>query len=124
MIPAAAIGYDWLYRFLSSHDRAVVRNAIVEKGLNAGLKVYASGGWWTKSPFNWNQVCNGGLTAGALAVADKEPTIAGEVLEEARASVPLAMASFGPDGGWAEGPGYWDYATAYNVFISRPSRPL
>ena len=26
------------------------------------------------------------------------------------------MASFAPDGGWPEGPGYWDYATQYNVF--------
>jgi len=116
MTHAAAIGYDWLYRFLPSHDRAVVRRAIVEKGLSAGLKVYASGGRWTKTEFNWNQVCNGGLALGALAVADKEPTIAREVLEATRASVPLAMASFGPDGGWAEGPGYWDYATAYNTF--------
>ena len=27
------------------------------------------------------------------------------------------MASFAPDGGWAEGPGYWNYATEYNVFF-------
>ena len=26
------------------------------------------------------------------------------------------MRSFAPDGGWAEGPGYWAYATHYNVF--------
>jgi len=116
MTHAAAIGYDWLYNFLSSHDRAVVRKAIVEKGLNAGLKVYASAGRWTKTEFNWNQVCNGGLALGALAVADEEPAIAREVLDATRASVPLAMASFGPDGGWAEGPSYWDYATAYNTF--------
>jgi hypothetical protein len=25
------------------------------------------------------------------------------------------MASYAPDGGWNEGPGYWDYATRYNV---------
>jgi hypothetical protein len=116
MTHAAAIGYDWLYHFLPSHDRAIIRTAIVEKGLNAGLKVYDSGGRWTKTQFNWNLVCNDGLALGALAVADQEPKIAGEVLEAARASVPLAMASFAPDGGWPEGPSYWDYATAYNVF--------
>jgi heparinase II/III-like protein len=116
MTHAAAIGYDWLYHFLSVQDRAVIRGAIVTKGLQAGLKVYAGGRSWTKTPFNWNQVCNGGMTLGALAIADEEPKIAREVLEDARASVPHAMASFAPDGGWAEGPGYWDYATAYNVY--------
>jgi heparinase II/III-like protein len=116
MTHAAAIGYDWLYHYLSARERAVIRKAIVTKGLDAGLKVYAEGGWWTKSEFNWNQVCNGGMTVGALAVADEEPIIAREILENARASLPLAMASFAPDGGWAEGPGYWDYATAYNVY--------
>jgi heparinase II/III-like protein len=116
MTHAAAIGYDWLYHFLSAEDRTVIRKAIVTKGLEAGLKVYGDGGWWTKTPFNWNQVCNGGMTLGALAIADEEPEIAREVLQDARASIPLAMASFAPDGGWAEGPGYWDYATAYNVY--------
>ena len=62
MTHAAAIGYDWLYRFLPSRDRAVVRKAIVEKGLKAGLEVYAVPGRWTKTEFNWNQICNGGLT--------------------------------------------------------------
>jgi len=116
MTHAAAIGYDWLFHSLSAHDRAVIGNGIVTKGLEAGLKVYVDGGWWTLSPFNWNQVCNGGMTLGALAVADEEPKIARNVLEHARASIPIAMASFAPDGGWAEGPAYWDYATAYNVY--------
>jgi hypothetical protein len=30
-------------------------------------------------------------------------------------SIQLAMAEYGPDGAWAEGPGYWSYATTYNV---------
>ena len=29
--------------------------------------------------------------------------------------LPLAMAEFAPDGAWEEGPGYWNYATVYNV---------
>jgi len=28
---------------------------------------------------------------------------------------PRAMTQYAPDGGWAEGPGYWHYATSYNV---------
>jgi hypothetical protein len=115
MTNALAVGYDWLHGFLGPDDRAAIRRAIVEKGLEPGLKVYASGKGWPTYVHNWNQVCNGGLTAGALAVADEEPEIARRVVDHARVSIALAMKSFAPDGGWAEGPGYWNYATRYNV---------
>ena len=64
---------------------------------------------------NWNQVCNGGIGMGALALADVEPDLAGETLHGALESIQLAMAEFAPDGAWQEGPGYWNYATLYNV---------
>jgi hypothetical protein len=117
MTNALAVGYDWLHGFLGPDDRALVRRAIVEKGLEPGLKIYASGRGWPTYDHNWNQVCNGGLTAGALAVADEEPETARQVIDHARASIVRAMRSFAPDGGWAEGPGYWNYATRYNVYF-------
>ncbi|HEV2350111.1 MAG TPA: heparinase II/III family protein [Terriglobia bacterium] len=117
MTNAAAIGYDWLYDDLSPQDRSTIRHAIVENGIKAGLDAYAQRAWWTRTEFNWNQVCNGGLTAGALAVAEDEPGLARELIEKTRASIPIAMRSYAPDGGWAEGPGYWNYATEYNVFF-------
>jgi len=117
MTHALAIGYDWLYDWLSPEDRATLRTAIVEKGLKQALPFYREGRWWAVSPFNWNQVCNGGITIGALAVADEEPELAEEVVAAALKSIPRAMASYAPDGGWAEGPGYWHYATSYNVFF-------
>ena len=39
----------------------------------------------------------------------------GKILHHALTSVQLAMQSYAPDGGWGEGPGYWGYATSYNV---------
>ncbi|HLY63368.1 MAG TPA: heparinase II/III family protein [Terriglobia bacterium] len=117
MTNAAAIGYDWLYDYLSPEDRATIRRAIVENGIKAGLEAYAQKAWWTKTEFNWNQVCNGGLTAGALAAADEEPDLARELIDKTRASIPIAMESYAPDGGWAEGPGYWNYATDYTVYF-------
>ena len=116
MTAALGIGYDWLYETGSPEDRAAVRQAIVGKGLKPGLECYrgkARYGWWVQSRFNWNQVCNGGLAQGALAVADEEPAIAAEILESGLKSAPAAMASFGIDGGWAEGPGYWGYTMMY-----------
>ena len=116
MTCAFGIGYDWLYSFLSDAQRAQVRQAIVEKGLQEGLNCYrgkASYGWWTRAHHNWSQVCNGGLAVGALAVADEEPAVAAEVLTSGLKAVQGAMANFGVDGGWNEGPGYWDYTLRY-----------
>ncbi|MDA1278147.1 MAG: heparinase II/III family protein [Verrucomicrobia bacterium] len=56
---------------------------------------------------------------GALALADEEPGLAGAFLHNACVSIQLAMAEYAPDGAWAEGPGYWNYATTYNaVFLA------
>jgi hypothetical protein len=112
---ALALGYDWLFDVLSKDERETIRKALVEKGLKPGLDVYRGKGWWAKCDHNWNQVCNGGLVTAALAIADEEPEVAGQVVAFSRDSIPRAMASYAPDGGWSEGPGYWSYATAYNV---------
>jgi len=117
MSHAFAIGYDWLYDYLTPQERQKIREALIEKGLKPSLKIYDADGWWAKTAFNWNQVCNGGMTIGALAVADEEPQLAGHIVASAVRSIPRAMASYAPDGGWAEGPGYWSYATRYNVFF-------
>jgi len=117
MTHALAIGYDWLYDELSPDDRAAIRSAIIEKGLKPAAACYLEKRWWVTSNFNWNQVCNGGIGIGALALADEEPDLAGYILNQALESLPLAMASYAPDGGWAEGPGYWHYATSYNVYL-------
>ncbi len=116
MTNALAIGYDWLFDFLSAADRAAIRRAIVEKGLREGQRAYTKRDSWTQARHNWNPVCNGGMAAGALAVADEEPELAREILARTKGSIAIAMRSYAPDGGWPEGPGYWGYATRYNVF--------
>jgi hypothetical protein len=115
MTHALAIAYDWLYDTWSESQRGVIRQAIVRLGLEPGRKVYRSGKGWPTCDHNWNQVCNGGMTLGALAVGDEEPRLAEEILRDAVASVPRAMHNYAPDGAWGEGPGYWGYATAYDM---------
>ncbi len=117
MTHAFAIGYDWLYPALTDAQRAMIRTAIIEKGLKPGLDAYngARYGWWRNADHNWNQVCNGGLVLGALAIADEEPQLAGQIIHHALLSLPRAMRSFAPDGGWEEGPGYWDYTLRYTL---------
>lgn len=114
---AVAIGYDWLFDAWDTRQREQLRTGIVELGLRPGREGYCSGAWWSTSKHNWNQVCHGGLAVGALAIADTQPELAEEILHTALTHLPLAMAQFAPDGGWGEGPGYWRYATEYNVYL-------
>ncbi len=115
MTHAFAIGYDWLYHDLSPDDRATIKQAIVDKGLVPARQAYEDDEWWTDDAFNWNNVCNGGIAIGALAVADEEPDLARWLLYRNVTNLPFALESYAPDGAWAEGPGYWGYATHYTV---------
>ncbi|HEX6210825.1 MAG TPA: heparinase II/III family protein [Methylomirabilota bacterium] len=118
MTNALAIGYDWLFDELSVEERVTIRGAIVEKGLRPGVQAYEQNAWWAvEGRNNWTQVCNGGLLAGALAVADEEPALAARILERVQGEgMKRRLALYAPDGGDEEGPGYWDYATSYTVF--------
>lgn len=113
MTTALAIGYDWLYDWLSPESRKVIEDAIIEKGLLASDNKR----WWSRSHNNWNQVCNGGLVMGALAVYERDPELAQKVIKDALAGNPNAQASYGPDGVYPEGYGYWEYGTNYEVVL-------
>lgn len=115
MTHAFAIGYDWLYDYWKPEQRDLLRASMVEKGIKLANDIQSKNTWWARAHHNWNQVCNGGIGLGALALADVEPAVCGEFLHAALKSIQLAMREYGPDGAWAEGPGYWHYATSYNV---------
>jgi len=118
MSNAVGIGYDWFYDALDKPTRETIRQGLIRLGLEPGLKAYkgARYGWWRKSECNWNQVCNMGLSVGALAIADTDPDCAGEILHNAVASLPIALREYAPDGAWGEGTGYWSYATRYTTY--------
>ena len=113
MTTALAIGYDWLYDWLSPESRKIIEDAIIEKGLRAAD--YKK--WWSRSHNNWNQVCNGGLVMGALAVYERVPELAQKVIHEALKGNPKAQSAYGPDGIYPEGYGYWEYGTNYEVVL-------
>lgn len=122
MVYAFAIGYDWLYDYWTADQKRIIKSALMEKGLARALWAYEGNAtqgtsWWPKVGHNWNQVCNGGIGVGALAIADEEPKLATAILKYVVEYLPLAMKHFAPDGAWNEGPGYWGYATRYNVAI-------
>jgi len=113
---AFAVGYDWLA--WSDEQKRILRDAIVEKGLRPALESYHRNerSWsnrhgWVNAEHNWNMVCNGGIGMGALALLPEEPDLCKEILANAIKSLPRAMQHFAPDGGWSEGPHYWNYGT-------------
>jgi hypothetical protein len=111
MTAALAIGYDWCHDALDEATRTRIRQAIVEHGLRPSLK----GGWWVRTTNNWNQVCHGGLSLGALAIHEHHAELAARILTRAVRNLPRAMHEYAPDGAYPEGPGYWRYGTTYNV---------
>lgn len=115
MSHAVGLGYDWLYPYLDGETRKKIKAALIKNGLEPGLSAYKKT-WWAQSEFNWNQVCNGGMIIGALAIAETDPTYAEQIIPAAVRSLPLALKSYGPDGAWGEGPGYWSYATHYTAY--------
>ena len=119
MTAACAVGYDWLYDVWTDEQRATLRRALVDKGLQPALDTYENRQkWgWYRVTFNWNQVCNGGVGLAALAVAEDEPKLAGQVLRYGLLSLPRAMVQFAPDGASPETPSYWMYANLYSTLF-------
>jgi len=117
MTMAVAIGYDWLYDNLSSSSRAAIKEAILKKGLEPSLDPKNNS--WLKAEHNWNQVCNAGMTYGAMAIYEDQPELAKQIINRAIETIALPMKDYSPDGAYPEGYGYWGYGTGFNVmFIS------
>jgi len=115
MSHAVGLGYDWLYSYLDNTTREKIKAGLIKNGLEEGLIAYKKN-WWAQSEYNWNQVCNGGLIVGALAIAESDPQYAEQIITAAIESLPRAIKSYGPDGAWGEGPGYWHYASQYTAY--------
>lgn len=117
MTAALAIGYDWLYAEWDEKQRSLLSGALVTKSLIPARRAYAEVGvnTWTERENNWNQVCNGALVVGALAVASEMPEIARKTLQEALKRLPLGLGMYAPDGGYREGIDYWALGTSYTV---------
>lgn len=118
------IAYDWLYDYWSGEQQRTIREAILEKGIEPAMPGYrAAPGdrpgycFWIDSPENWNTICNGGLTIGALALLDEgHDDVATTVIKAAKTSIDRAIATIGSNGGWPEGIMYWAYNTKYLVW--------
>ncbi len=113
MTAGLALGTDWLYADLDLEARKTIETAIVDKGLRAGLEHPG----WMKMTNNWNSVCHGGMVLGALAIAEIEPELAAQTLQNARDFNALGLKPYAPSGIYPEGASYWGYGTSFQVMM-------
>jgi hypothetical protein len=115
MTMGVSIGYDWLYDDLSATSKEIIKEAILKKGIEPSLdKKYNS---WLKASHNWNQVCNAGMTYGALAIYEENTALAQQIIDRAIESIKLPMEDYKPEGAYPEGYSYWGYGTSFNVMF-------
>lgn len=115
MTMAVAIGYDWLFYYLSANDRKIIEDAIFNKGIVPSYnKKYNS---FYQKANNWNQVCNSGLVYGALAIFENKSKEAKHIINKAIETNSVSLKCYAPDGGYPEGYGYWGYGTSFQVMM-------
>ncbi|HEX6892914.1 MAG TPA: heparinase II/III family protein [Chryseolinea sp.] len=115
MTMGMAIGYDWLHDKLSEESKRIIREAILKKGLEPSFDDKYNG--FLKATHNWNQVCNTGMTFGALAIMDEYPIESRQIIDRALKTISLPMEDYKPDGAYPEGFSYWGYGTSFNVMF-------
>lgn len=112
---AVAIGYDWLFNGLTAATKTNARDAI----LRYGFLTQKTRPFWDYTS-NWNQVCIGGLTFGALAIfgdgTTQMDTESAYVLNRILVKNPNSMNTYA-NGNYQEGAMYWSYGTTYEVLM-------
>jgi hypothetical protein len=69
---------------------------------------------WTTVHNNWSQVCGAGIAIACAAAATDEAALAASPFADCLRIVEVSARFYEPDGGYPEGPSYWDYGTEYH----------
>lgn len=113
---ALAIGYDWLFEKLTPDERDTIAGALIEKGINPSFGETERS--FVRAKNNWNQVCHSGLVCAAIAIADRDRSLAEKTLERAIKNLPSSAGGYAPEGVYPEGAMYWNYGTTYYVILA------
>ncbi len=114
---AIALALDWTFDDLPATTIKLAKKALIEKGIHPSWEEYGGNmryAWWIDHYNNWNQVCNGGLIAASVTIADDDPELAAKTIKRAMDGIPnVLFENYFPDGVCPEGVMYWDYTTMY-----------
>lgn len=110
-----ALAYDWLYYDLPLEERETIHARLRDFALTV-----SDADSFYSTMNNWNQVCNAGMMASAMAIYEKDKAVAVKYIEKALASNKVVNdVLYAPDGAYIEGYNYWDYGTLYETFLIR-----
>lgn len=113
MAMAAAIGYDWGYDAMTAEQRTTLADRLYNVGLKTAHAAYYGTAdfptWWTNTETNWGGVVNAGFMNLAIAITEKDPDYAMDIVANAKRGMEATIYRISPDGAWYEGPGYWSY---------------
>lgn len=115
MAVAVAMAVDWVGKDLPEGTVELAENMLIEKALNPGIEGQHG---WINGTNNWNQVCNAGMIAASIVIAEKDPELAARTIRRSLDGIPYALNVYRPDGVYPEGPTYWDYGTQFTVLTS------
>lgn len=114
---AVSLALDWTLDDLQPTTIATAKQALIDKGIKPSWEEHGGNmrhAWWIDHTNNWNQVCNGGLIAASIAIADVDPQLAADTIRRAIDGIPHVLAeNYAPDGACPEGVMYWGYTTSY-----------
>ena len=114
---AVSLALDWAGEALPKTTVDLSKSALIEKGIKPSFPQKGVPGW-VNGTNNWNQVCNGGMIAAAITIADIDPELAAKTISRSLEGMPKALAAYGPDGLYPEGATYWGYGTSFSVVTS------
>jgi hypothetical protein len=117
MSMAIALAVDWTGNALPMGTVELAKSSLIEKGIKPSFTGNKDPSW-VAGTNNWNQVCNGGMIAAAIVVAEKDPELAAKTISRALDGMPNALKQYAPDGVYPEGATYWGYGTSFSVTTS------
>ena len=109
-----AIGYDWLYHYMSDAQRTTVREAIYHYAVKPTVTTYRKD-WYKTSVGNLNTWCNGMETMAALSIIEDYPDDCALLISDTVTNVQVAMKKLLPMGGYIEAPSYFGPGISYLV---------
>jgi len=115
MSMAVAFALDWTAGKLPESTIQLAKAALIEKGIKPSWPESGKNPRWSYGTNNWNQVCNGGMIAASIAIAEVDPELASKTIWRALDGLPHSLVEYGPDGVYPEGSTYWSYGTRFSV---------
>lgn len=112
---AIALALDWTAGKLPESTIKLAKNSLIEKGILPSWPETGKTPGWVTGTNNWNQVCNAGMIAASIAVAEIEPELAAKTIKRSLDGMNNALVEYGPDGVYPEGAVYWGYGTMFSV---------